>query len=103
MDYTKLTLAELRNGISDTKSAIHRCKEALERPQQRGSSRRPVLSPLSRFCSAFSNSGKTGGQGPGWKALWGGTDAHPCRNERDCPTRVDAAPEARARCIANGR
>jgi hypothetical protein len=25
MDYTKLTLAELRNGISDTKSAIHRC------------------------------------------------------------------------------
>jgi len=30
MDYTKLTLAELRNGISDTKSAIHRCKEALD-------------------------------------------------------------------------
>jgi hypothetical protein len=25
-DYTKLTLAELRNGISDTKSAIHWCK-----------------------------------------------------------------------------
>jgi hypothetical protein len=34
MDYTKLTLAELRNGISDTKSAIHRCKEALDNLRQ---------------------------------------------------------------------
>jgi hypothetical protein len=34
MDYAKLTLAELRNGISDTKSAIHRCKEALDNLRQ---------------------------------------------------------------------
>ena len=34
MDYTKLTLAELRNGISDTKSAIHRCKQALDNLRQ---------------------------------------------------------------------
>src|ERR1700757_2810360 len=34
MDYTKLTLAQLRNGISDTKSAIHRCKEALDNLRQ---------------------------------------------------------------------
>src|SRR5262249_55668534 len=34
MDYTKLTLAELRNGISDTKSAINRCKEALDNLRQ---------------------------------------------------------------------
>src|SRR5262249_32738384 len=34
MDYTKLTLAELRNGISDTKSAINRCKEALDSLRQ---------------------------------------------------------------------
>ena len=34
MDYTKLTLAEFRNGISDTKSAIHRCKEALDNLRQ---------------------------------------------------------------------
>ena len=32
--YAKLTLAELRNGISDTKSAIHRCKEALDNLRQ---------------------------------------------------------------------
>src|SRR5262249_17809172 len=30
----KLTLAELRNRISDTKSAIHRCKEALDNLRQ---------------------------------------------------------------------
>ena len=34
MDYAKLTLAEIRNGISDTKSAIHRCKEALDNLRQ---------------------------------------------------------------------
>jgi len=34
MEYAKLTLAELRNGISDTKSAIQRCKEALDNLQQ---------------------------------------------------------------------
>jgi hypothetical protein len=34
MDYIKLTLAELRNGISDTKSAIHRCKEVLDNLRQ---------------------------------------------------------------------
>jgi hypothetical protein len=34
MDYINLTLAELRNGISDTKSAIHRCKEALDNLRQ---------------------------------------------------------------------
>jgi hypothetical protein len=34
IDYTKLTLAQLRNGISDTKSAIHRCKEALDNLRQ---------------------------------------------------------------------
>src|SRR5262249_26477712 len=34
IDYTKLTLAELRNGISDTKSAINRCKEALDNLRQ---------------------------------------------------------------------
>ena len=32
MDYLNLTLAELRNGISDTKS--HRCKEALDNLRQ---------------------------------------------------------------------
>jgi hypothetical protein len=30
MDYTKLTLAELANGISQTERAIRRCKEILD-------------------------------------------------------------------------
>ena len=51
MDYTKLTIAELANGVNKTETAIRRCREILDdlqEPSRQWSRRYAICCPSSK-------------------------------------------------------